>query len=300
MRSLLPVIVLAPAMAHAAPVTLDFEGGEDLLLDPETPRAVYLEEGFEIGVEGDLFTIEEQEFFDVEPGVGPALGELLDTVPTSFEPVATAYEISRADGRSFDALSVTIDAVYTDTLVQYSEVTDIRTFEDGGSSVDRDLLDDLYSAFVEIDLTGTRRDGSTVAAGINPLALGGFDPAQDGPFFTVANPQLDLSGLGLTDIQTLRIEWGEPDATFEETVCDPLNLGRVQGLAGRTPDLCAGLDQDTPRVGQIVAEAFNAEAFNYTYAASIEAVELAPIPLPAGLPLLAGGIGALALARRWA
>ena len=232
-------------MAHAAPITLDFEGGEDLLLDPETPRPVYLEEDFEIGVEGDLFTIEEQEFFDVEPGVGPALGELLDAVPTAFEPVATAYEICRADGRSFDALSLTIESVYTDTLIEHLEVAEVRTFEDGESSVVQELLGQLYWAFVEIDLTGIRRDGSTVAAGINPLTLGGFDPVQDKPRFAIANPQLGLSGLGLTDIQTLRIEWGEPDVTFEEIVCDPLNLGRVQGLAGRTPDLCAGLDQAT-------------------------------------------------------
>ena len=143
--------------------------------------------------------------------------------------------------------------------------------------------------WLAVDLTGTRRDGSTIVAGIDPLAFEGFDPARDEPNFDVANPELDVSGLVLTDLQTLRIERGQPDVTYAEFVCDPLNLDRWQEVSGETPDIRLGLDQDMSREGRITVDRFSTEVFDCSHAASIGAIELAPFPLRAGPPLPAGG-----------
>lgn len=298
MRLALAAVLAAPATALAAPVTLDFEGGEDLLLDPETPRPVYVEEGFEITVEGNVYTPQEAEAFDYDPdgaGAQAALGLLLDNVPTGIEPEPTAYEISSADGRGFDLLGLTVPSFFTDRVVSYSEVTELGEF-----SSTTEQLDEIASAFVQIDLTGTRRDGSTVEAGINPLTLGGFtvDLREQGGFFDVLEPELDLADLGLTDIRTLRIELGAPGLPLEDEACDPLNLDRAEGLGGATPDICQGLGNQPEREGQVLAGAFSREFLNFGNSAGIDAVELAPIPVPAGLPLLAGGLGALARLRR--
>ena len=275
MRLCAVILAAMPSAAFAVPVTLDFQGGVNVDTDPEpfVGDEYYLEEGFEIRASGLYASGEEEaEALDLEP-----FETLEYALPNFVEqgvlPEAEVYNylVTRADGGAF-----TLDAVVA-SVANYNSIEYIYTFADGTRESEYVNGDDGFFEFV-----GTRADGSMVST------------IADGEFAT---------DLGLTDIVRLEIDWTNAPADFVRE-CDPRALAaRDPELAALgVPDECAS---DAPRAPNVVGiSAFDqGEDFvsgtDYDRNAYVSAIELsvddpvgpAPIPLPASLPLLAGGLG---------
>ena len=275
MRLCAVVLAVMPGTALAVPVTLDFQGGVNVDTDPE-PFAgdeYYLEEGFEIRAAGYYASGEEEAealSLDSSATLEAALPIFL-TTSVFPEPEVYDYRITRADGGTFS-----LDG-FVANVSNYDSIEYIYTFEDGTSRSEYVSGDDGFIEFV-----GTRADGSTVST------------VADGEF---------ANNLGLTDIVRLEIDWTDaPEGFLRE--CDP------RALAERDPELAAlgvpdDCGSDVPKaqgVASISGFDLNEDFVfftNYDLVADVSAIELsvddpvgpAPIPLPASLPLLAGGLG---------
>lgn len=146
---------LAPAVAPAATVTLDFQGGATVDPDPVAfGDEIYIKEGFEIRARGVYATNEEEaELLALRPpyGLEAALPTFSSNMATGLDLKVFAYTIARAGGGPFS-----LDAFRAD-------VTDFRTifyfyeFEDG-----RTLSEMIRGEVGFIRFAGTRADGSTV------------------------------------------------------------------------------------------------------------------------------------------
>lgn len=261
MRILLAVLALPPAVAaHAAPVTLDFRGGVG---STDDFRATYVEEGFVVEAFG---------FYGGENGIQRGLREFTD-VFSGGDPLTTEYTLSTVSGRPFDLLAASVGA-FNNTRVFYETF-----FADGSSSFE--FVPATRSPALVI--SGERADGSAVSTAVN------LDEAPRGP------SGVDLSGLGLTGLDAVDLRLGF--AGNGRFACDPQTLALRSDPSVGVPLFC-GLDA-TLREDVVEIDAFStADPSNFFIIGFAAGFTVAPVPLPAALPLLAGGLGALAWLRR--
>lgn len=112
-------LALAPGIALAATVTLDFQGGVTVDPDPATfGDEVYVEEGFEIRARGVYATNEEEaEVLALRPpyGLEAALPTFSSNMATGLDLEVFTYTIARAGGGPFS-----LDAFRADDLTPFA------------------------------------------------------------------------------------------------------------------------------------------------------------------------------------
>lgn len=292
MRLRLLALLLAPltgpVTAQATPITLDFVGGTDLFTEEAGFQPVYVEEGIEVTVEG-RFTFPEE---DAPSGVRFAVGTLVDRLAGDF-PVSTAYTLRPLSGRPFALRSIDIARVAFDAVVTYETV-----FADG--TVDTDEVETRSSA---LTFAGQRVDGSPVGAVLDLFDVAGLDPALDN-FADLPGEirPLDLDGLGLSDLASVTVTFRTPFG--EAAICDPKNLSRrIDPSVGVPPECDPGGTLRSDVSGLSASTSLDPDGEGFGVFAVVESleVEVAPIPLPATLPLLATGLfflGRIGLRRR--
>lgn len=304
-------LALIATQAAAIPVTLDPDGERvelDLPSDPDDVEGVFEFEGVFRG-QGFEFTAETYE--DIFPD-GPDDDDALDIsrvneTLTGFTNLASAVTIRRADGASFDLLSIEIPDFYVDDFFEYSgQVAD--SDDPFGESVD-----DFAARFVDlVGLEGVTASGETVSASFAPVnettVQAGFFEAS----FVNPDPVFgpEAFGPGFEDLVSLTYAIpGErfPDAGFTQIdfaldpdPCAPENLARVDPRFALSPP-CAPDATDPPLLDVTIFEGFELVGRNNFYEFEVGAITVetpAPIPVPASLPLLAGGLAGLAIGAR--
>jgi hypothetical protein len=252
----------AAAPAAAAPVILDFEGGVGTITSPGF-SARYVEEGFAV----DAFGI----FFD-EEDIVEGLEFFVDVVSLA-DPQTEIYKLSTLNGQPFDLLAMSVGAGTNYQIIYATSFAD-------GTSTDEAVPATRSPA---LRVAGERADGSSIDVEVD------LSETPSGPSGG------DLTGFGLTRLDTASIRLGL--VAGGNDACDPETLALRADPSVGVPLFC-GPDA-TLREDVIDIDAFaTADPSNWFVLGSTDGFTVAPIPLPAGLPLLAGGLGLLAWVRR--
>ena len=287
MRLLISFVALLPTGALAVPVTVDFVGGTALYDGDKPPADVdgiavddghWSENGFDVQAAGQWARDEEEaernSIVDGPFDMAYAMTNFQSTYATGLEAQVTDYVITRGDGRAFDFTGLAASESHAQSISYLYE------FE--GGTTESELVDNA-AGFV--DFTGIRTDGSTVTA------LRDVEFAQD---------------IDFEDIVRLDVSWSFDTPEGFRYECDPRNLARREFAALGTPDACPDSER-APGVAAISGGNEREDLISFTNYQDIATVEgfafdvnseLAPIPVPAALPLLAGGLGLLAWAGR--
>ena len=194
----------------------------------------------------------------------PFIGTIYDGGPTGFANLADALQVSREDGGAFDLLSLDITEPFVADEAIYSGVGA------DGSFIDSEPVAVTIEDFVE--LTGLKADGTVVRTTYDPRS-----------------PDL---GSGLTRLTSLTLSLADVAPDF----CSPLNLALLDPSISTAP-LCEGVEVEPPFY-DTAFDTVSGLNYDYDYGIAAITVEPAPIPVPATLPLLLGGLGALALGAR--
>lgn len=272
-------LALAAGAPSAAPVTLLPGTDQVVATDDFGLQGRFAGTGF-------AFDAETEEFLDpISEGGEPAeIGSINDGL-TGFTRAVQRLTISAPVGRAFDLLSLDIPLAYFGTLATYE-----GTAEDG-----EDVVNFVFPLFESVVLSGVTTAGSVIEESFVPVD----DAATFFSSLFAENPDptfgSEAFGPGFEDLVSLTFTAGGPSGL--ETVCDPANLANVDPRFALS-EPCA--DAPGPLTGvevelELVAGSRNDNAF---YEVAAVTVDVAPIPVPASLPLLLGGLGALALGAR--
>lgn len=288
------VTTLAAALAAAAtpglaaPITLS--PGEATRSEADAGlTGVFGDTGFEYSATSRE-NLDGEDFYDIER---------INDGPTGVDTTVDSLTIFRSNGAAFD-----LDAL--DIPVGYA----IEAYEIVGTSSDPDVEDfasfDIASNVVT--LTGETVAGGTVSTTFTPRRPGDGDVSDFG-FWSPDDPIFgpETFGTEFTDLVSLTLAGTVGGGPVE--LCSDVNLAAL-------PDDAAEICDDLTLFGSVDApEGSIYDSFSVEFAAggfrndealfaldgvTVTPSEVAPIPLPASLPLLAGAIGLLARrARRW-
>lgn len=292
---------VAASSAEAGTIELDIYGHG--FVQPTANRGaqgLFPEEGF-------LLTATLEEGFFTEGGALANLGSVNDQV-TGLTSDVQGLTLTRPPGRTFDLVSLEVPFFYAAWLALYDGVA--RSF--GGSDPGRYVSDAVYTLYDVVELTGIKADGSVVEGSFLPfdaervLELRPEDLPPSGAIVgRAADPVFgpEEFGPGFVDIVALRLEAGRPT---DEDVCRPENLVRIDPrfvLSG----LCSGVEFPDAPLSDITTMITDGGSRNdYTFfhvdaiTVAVPGGTVAPVPLPASLPLLAAGLLGLGWAGRHA
>lgn len=295
-------LALAATQAAAIPVTLDPDGERVDLELPADAKGVSEFEGVFRG-QGFEFTAETYEdIFPAGPDDDGAVNiSRVNETLTGFTNLASAVTIRRTDGAPFDLLSIEIPDFYVDDFFEYS----------GRVAGSDESVDDFAARFVDlVGLEGVTASGETVSTSFAPV---NETTVQEGFFAaSFANPDPvfgpEAFGPGFEDLVSLTYaipgeRFGNStavDFALDPDPCDPQALSRVDRRFALSPP-CAPEATAPPLLDVSIFEGTELVGRNDFYEFEVGAITVetpAPIPVPASLPLLAGGLAGLALATR--
>lgn len=150
----------------------------------------------------------------------------------------------------------------------------------------------------DLELSDARQGESDVSGNVLILQDDTRDFASDGSI--VIDDDAQSGGIIFT------VTGGAPFQITGFSVLDDVTITLLEGDGGPTRDRFIGqagtpADNGTAQVSGLVSPIFNIGdtfAFRYSGSGALDSIVLAPVPLPAGLPLLMAGLGGLALMRR--
>ena len=286
---LIAVLAAAASAAGAAPVTLDLSGPNGPVRSPDDSGLTGAFPGapFALVAETGEF-IPEGELADVDR---------ISTNVTGPDVSVQSLTITPTDGRPFDLLTLTIPGGYFSSLLTVEG-------SPGGSEASVQL-DQITLAFQSVALTGVTAAGGTVSTTFVPAG-----PTSDLTdfFFENADPAFgpEAFGDGFENLTSLTFEAvvDFPGASIVGAACLPINLDR---LSPEARAICPAATTTAP-FGSVSVPAPPGSPFETIDALADEfvgprnddafyqvaSVTVAPIPLPASLPLLLAGVGALA------
>ena len=281
--------------AGAAPVTLLPGGDQVVRTDPggDGTTGFFAGTGFAFTAE----TFDEDTVLDPNiPGLMIDLSRINDSI-TGADNAASRLTLRRGDGAPFDLVSLTIPSFYIGGLIFYDG-------EVAGSDDAQPVSDFVTPITDVVGLAGTTASGDTVTASFAPANAGtGVVGTQFPQIFVFENTDPvfgpEAFGPGFEDLISLTLAIGEADDGLDP--CDPFNLSRVDPRFALSPP-CAP-DAADPPLTNVTAFTDLSGALgprNDTFLFGIDAITVdspAPIPAPASLPLLAAGLGLLALRR---
>jgi hypothetical protein len=297
-------LALAATQAAAIPVTLDPDGERVDLALPADAEGVSQFEGVFRG-QGFEFTAETYE--DIFPA-GPDDDRALDVsrvneTLTGFTNLASAVTIRRTDGAPFDLVSIEIPDIYVDDFFGYF----------GRVAGSDESVDDFAARFVDlVGLEGVTASGETVSTSFAPVNDTTVQAGLFAASFTNPDPVFgpEAFGPGFDDLVSLtyaipgerlgELRFTAVDFALDPDPCDPEVLTQVDPRFALSPP-CAPEATDPPLLDVSILEGTELVGRNNFYEFEVGAITVetpAPIPVPASLPLLAGGLAGLTLAAR--
>ena len=272
---------LAASQAAAIPVTLNPDR-----IFPQNERGTT---GLFPGT-GFRFSVETAEDFPDREDL-PEIARITDG-PSGVDNLALRFTVERVDGQPFDLEAFSIPSFY---------VGEVVTFDGDVLGPDGEVVESVFD-FTEnltdfVALTGLTASGAAVDASLRPLKPDTRSP--EFSFFENPSPRFAAQDVapGFEDLVSLSFEVG---GFTLDTFCDPSILGDVDPRFAQSPP-CAPDAADPPLEDVDIGFDGNFALRNDLYYFDLGAIEVdspSPIPVPASLPLLLGGLGALVLGAR--
>lgn len=298
-------LAVVAAQALAAPLTLDPDGV--VRTDPLGLTGIFPGTGFQ-------YTAESADTFDES---APADIEFINDSPTGVDEFTQELTISRADGASFDLEALDIPEFFSGFDVGYfgtEEVVDPEEFDSFDFFDQAEVTSNVSPLLFDlVRLSGVTTTGETVEASLLPYD--GVGPL-DEFFYTGENadPIFDAAAFApeLQDLVSLTFTTAPSLVPSPATACLPENLSRADPAFGALASSCEftavenapGIGLFNPsegELGTIAVDLQNNAGRNDFFFYQLDAITvdtMAPIPVPASLPLLAGGLGILAYGAR--
>jgi hypothetical protein len=197
------------------------------------------------------------------------------------------FGVAAVDG--LDGLAYVLTFLY-DTDVGTPTIFPTNTTIQGGTAPGNSAPSPMISASLTIN--GVTRTINGTYQGVVSQQQDAFDLAQH-----FAQDATDFDGIGIDLQYTLQTYMIASDLATSSDLTQPFTL------TGLTPSVGSGLFQFSRRVDGVEVENASGSLYFDTltvsaYVAPDPDPEVPVVPLPAGLPLLVGGLGALALLRR--
>jgi hypothetical protein len=295
------------AAASTVVVTFNAENGsqQNILSEPSgfSVSGTWVESGFDVDwVVTDAFGFTPEEVADVASARVNDIPLMADFAPGA-EPIVQSMRISASDGRAFGVVGLDVLGVRSNYISTFSFTPLGR---DGQLDFSQSQSERFAYVADNMRLTGQRMDGSTTVVDVNAfLEATAFLESNDvipsignGTWLADSVEATLLSDLAYLDLEVFFAPPTASDirASLAFSGVDHPTLANFDACLAVNP---TGSGCDLPGIG---SAQFNVEPFggvwNWGTAVPIDNLTLAPVPLPPGLPLLAGAVLFLAVLRQ--